>query len=183
MAGSRRNLIAAVAVLAAAYLMTGCAAAPLNKPIEGGPVSTGAGSLEATRKALEGTWSLVSFETVDPRGARRMVMASGRLQYDGFGNMNIRGVIEDPAVRSSIVLDYTGRIVIDPVKHEFRPAALETDRPVEPGQIEAVSPDKVRRYELMGDAFVVTYLDTSAAPTAIARWRRTSAPAAPTPAR
>jgi len=184
MAASLRRLVAASGAIAAMSILTACAAAPLEKPIEGGAVNTAAGSLEAERRALEGTWSLVSLETVDQRGARRKVTASGQLSYDGFGNMNIRGVIEDPALVSTVVLDFNGRIVIDPVKHEFRPAALETDRPVDPDSIAPISPDKLRRYQLMGNSFVVTYLNASAAPTAIATWRRESGPApAPPPGR
>jgi len=44
---------------------------------------------------------------------------------------------------------------------------------VDPVQIEAVSPDKVRQYELAGDTFTVTYLDAASKPTAVAVWHRT----------
>jgi hypothetical protein len=47
-----------------------------------------------------------------------------------------------------------------------------TDRPVDPDQVVRISPDKVRRYELSGNDFVVTYLDASAKPTAVITWRR-----------
>jgi hypothetical protein len=62
---------------------------------------------------VEGTWSLASLEVVDASGGRRKVNASGQLSYDVFGNMAVRGVIEDPALRSTLVLDFNGRIVID----------------------------------------------------------------------
>ena len=135
-------------------------------------VDAGAGSLEATRRALEGTWNLVSLEVVDAKGARRPVKATGQLKYDAFGTMTIRGVIDEPALKDTLVLDYDGRIVIDTARLEFRAADLTSDRPVEPAQIEPISPDKVRRYQLSGDAFAVTYLDASGNPTAVARWRR-----------
>jgi hypothetical protein len=54
-----------------------------------------------------------------------------------------------------------------PVRHEFYPADLVTDRPVDQGQVAGVSPDKVRRNELSGNEFVVTYLDGSATPEAV----------------
>jgi hypothetical protein len=84
--------------------------------------------------------------------------------------MTVRGVIEDPGLKDTPpVLDYTGRITIDAVRHEFYPADLVTDRPVDQRQVVRISPDKVRRYELSGNEFVVT---TSTPP----RHRRRSSP-------
>jgi hypothetical protein len=135
-------------------------------------VDAGAGSLEATRKALEGSWTLVTLEVVDAKGGHHPVKATGRLTYDAFGTMTIRGVIDDPNAKDSIVLDYDGRIVIDTVRSQFHAQELESDRPADPDKIAPIAPDKVRRYELSGDSFVVTYLDASGKPTAVARWRR-----------
>ena len=149
-----------------------CAASSRQRPIEGADVNTGAGSLAAERKAFEGTWRLESLEVVQAGGARRPVKAGGQLTYDAFGNMTVRGVIEDPALRDQLILDYTGRITIDHIKHEFYPADLESDRPAPAAAIDKISPDKVRRYELSGNSFVVTYLDKAGQPTAVARWRR-----------
>jgi hypothetical protein len=59
-----------------------------------------------------------------------------------------------------------------PVRHEFHPADLVTDRPVDQGQVARISPDKVRRCELSGNELVVTCLDASATPTAVITWRR-----------
>ncbi len=159
---------------AAALTLTvsACKGGPTKRPMRTSAVDTGAGSLEATRRALEGTWTLASLEVVDAAGASRPVKAAGQLTYDAFGNMTIKGVIEEPALKGSLVLDYDGRIVIDTAKHQFVPAALTSDRPVDAAQIAPISPDKIRRYELSADTFVVTYLDASGKPTAIARWRR-----------
>jgi hypothetical protein len=90
--------------------------------------------------------------------------------------MSVHGAVDDPASRSRVPLEYQGRIVIDTSKHEFYPADLVSDKPLEPEQMAPISPDKVRRYELSGDSFVVTYLDSSAKPTAVITWRRSSAP-------
>jgi hypothetical protein len=88
--------------------------------------------------------------------------------------MSVRGVIEDQAMKDTIVLDFDGRIVIDTVRREFRAADITLDRPVDQDRIAPISPDKVRRYELSGDSFVVTYLDAKSNPTAIASWRRSA---------
>ena len=161
-----------VAVTALALTFSGCKGGPTKRTMRTSPVDTGAGSLEATRKALEGSWTLESLEVVDAKGASRPVKAGGKLTYDAFGNMTIRGVIEDAALKGSFVLDYDGRIVIDTARHQFVPADLASDRPVDLGQVAPIAPDKIRRYELSANALVVTYLDASGQPTAIARWRR-----------
>jgi hypothetical protein len=84
----------------------------------------------------------------------------------------VRGVVEDPGLKDTLVIDYSGRITIDAVRDEFYPADLVTDRPVDPGQVARIPPDKVRRCELSSNAFVVTRLDASATPTAVITRRR-----------
>jgi len=157
---------------AAALSISACAQNNSMRSERIGLANTGPGSLNATRKALEGSWTLASLEMVDGQGARRPIKAGGQLSYDAYGNMTIRGVIEEPGEREPLVLDYQGRILIDTAKQQFYPADLASDRPVEPGQGAAISPDKVRKYELTADSFVVTYLDAAGKPTAVARWRR-----------
>ena len=57
--------------------LTACKASPITKPIEGGPVATGAGSLTQARKFLEGRWSLESFEVHPPGKAGRHLEGPG----------------------------------------------------------------------------------------------------------
>jgi hypothetical protein len=161
-----------LALLALAAVTTGCAAKPINKPIDVGPIASGAGSLEATRRQLEGTWTLASFAVVAPDGRQTARKASGTLTYDAFGGMSIRGVFEEGTPQTSVVLDYNGRIVIDVVRKEFRSADLTTDRTPDVDAVAPVSPDKVRKYELTDRTFKVTYLDAQAKPTAVASWTR-----------
>ena len=168
----RLSLIVLAIGMATLLVTLACSATQKVRTSRRTPTDTGTGSLEATRRALEGSWGLVSLEVVDAQGARRQIKASGRLQYDAFGTMTVRGVIEDPKLRDTLVIDYTGRIVIDTVKHEFYPADLASDRPADPTQIVPISPDKVRQYELSGDTFTVTYLDSGSRPTAVLRWLR-----------
>ena len=166
------GLAFAIGMTGVALSAAGCVQPNKVRNERHGLANTGAGSLMETRKALEGSWTLVSLEAIDEQGARRPVKASGQLAYDAYSNMTIRAVVEDPALTTPLVLDYQGRIFIDPVKKEFYPADLRSDKPVELSQTPAIAPDKVRRYELTPDAFVVTYLDASAKPTFVARWRR-----------
>jgi len=168
-----------VAAGALAFAGGGCRAAPLDRPVRTSAVDTGLGSVEATRRALEGAWTLTSLEAVDPSGAKRSVKASGQLQYDAFGNLTIKGQIDDPALQGSVVIDYTGRIVLDVARHLYYAQGLASDQPVNFDELAAVAPDKVRRYELTADSLVVTYLDASSKPTAISQWRRVSGPPNP----
>src|SRR6187402_3156404 len=77
-------LVAGFAVLSAA-----CAGAPINKPIEGGPVEIGAGTVTNARKFLEGTWTLISYDVYPPNQPALHLDATGYLAYDDFGNMTI----------------------------------------------------------------------------------------------
>jgi hypothetical protein len=158
--------------LALLALVSGCKAAPLKRPVPLGPIDTGPGTMEATRRTLEGTWILASLEVVESGGTRRRVNATGKLTYDAFGNMSVRGVIQGANAKNAVVIDYDGRIVIDPDRREFYPADLVSERPAERGRIAPIAPDTVRRYELTANDFVVSYFDAAGQPTAVVRWRR-----------
>jgi hypothetical protein len=43
-----------------------CAGGPRQRPVEGGPVDAGPGSLTAARKYLQGRWTLESFNVFPP---------------------------------------------------------------------------------------------------------------------
>ncbi len=151
----------------------GCAKGDRQKPMLLGPVDAGPGSLESIRRELAGTWSLTSLEVIAPDGARRPVRARGTLTYDAYGALAIEGVVDDPDRPAALVLDYSGRIVIDAAKKEFRPADFESAKPVDAAQVAPVSLDKVRRFEVGGNRLAVTYLDGAGKPTAETVWNRT----------
>lgn len=157
-----------------AALAAGCTGSPSQRPVKLGAVNTDAGSVEATRRDLAGSWTLTRLEVIGKDQVRAVVNAHGTLTYDAFGALTINGVIDDERMTNAVVLNYTGRIIIDPKKHEFYPADMESARPVEAAQIAPVSLDKVRRYELTGDDFKVTYLDSSGTATAVSMWKRAS---------
>ena len=162
------------AILALATGVFGCAAGNNDKIMRTSPVTKGPNSLEATRRALEGTWTLVSLDVIDVRGNHRPVKATGELTYDAFGAMTVKAQIEDQAASNSLMINYTGRIVIDTTKSEFRPADLESAQPVDPTQVAPISPDKIRRFAIADDTLIVTYFDAASTPTAMIRWRRTA---------
>ncbi len=161
-----------IGVAALVAMCSACKSEPLDRPIKTTPVNTGAGSVEATRRMLEGTWTLASLEAVDAAGTHRPVKASGQLQYNAYGNMAVSSVVEDEMVKGRVVLDYKGKIIIDPGTKRFYPSDLVSDKPVSPGQLPSGSLDKVRSYELSPGSFVVTYTDDMGKVIAVAKWRR-----------
>jgi hypothetical protein len=170
-----RAAVAALPALFAAFALAACAPAPRQKPMLMGDVNTGAGSLEATRKALEGTWTLVSLDVVDAAGAKKPVKAKGQLTYDSYGAMTIKGAVEDDPTKTPLLLEYSGRIVIDTAKKQFYPADLvEEGQKVDPKRIAAVSPDKARKYEITTDTLTITYMDKAGKPTAVSSWKKAS---------
>lgn len=168
----RRTTGAALLALAVcANGVLGCAARERTRPVKMGPVDTGAGSLEATRREFQGAWTLMSLEIVEANGARQRVKAAGRLTYDEFGNMTVRGEIEDDRAKS-VPLEFTGRIVIDTAQHRFYAADLVSGESTNPNPLAAIAPDKVRQYDITPTRLTVTYLDAAGKPSAVALWER-----------
>ena len=85
---SRRFLGLSLAGLLTAGAL-GCTAAPRKRAVEMGPVDTGAGTLTAARKYLEGRWTLESFEVFPPGKPSLTVKGDGTLLYDEYGNLKI----------------------------------------------------------------------------------------------
>jgi hypothetical protein len=167
------TLVGVTVVVVAIASIAGCAGSPSQRPVKLSDVNTAAGTVESTRRQLAGNWTLGRLEVIR-NGTPQVVKAHGTLSYDAFGSLTINGVIDDPRLTDAVVLNYTGRIVMDVTKHEFYPADFESNKPVETSRVAPISLDKVRRYELSENRFVVTYLDASGQPTAITVWSRAS---------
>lgn len=133
-------------------LVAGCQSAPRTRPLRTSAVASGAGSTEAVRKQLEGTWTLVSFSVADASGAARPVPAAGRLTYDAYGNLDLSGTLEDPAAAgaSATALAFKGRIVVDAA--QSRLVLADVSGNVDVAALPAtMAPDKVRYYAFDGD--------------------------------
>src|SRR5262249_46424136 len=128
---------------------------------------------EATRRQLQGTWALVTLEMAPPgRASRVKVKASGTLTYDEYGNLTIDAHTDDPgapvAAREASLLAFTGRAVIDPVKHELTLADLTGN--VDPNEV--LSPERKRRYSIQADVLTLSSVDAQGGITAVTTWRR-----------
>ena len=159
---------------------SGCRGAAGENPPKGGPVETGAGSLTAARKFLEGRWTLESFEVMPPGKAAVTLKGQGTLVYDDFGNLNVEirtdeksadvlraaGIeIRDGVISSSgrTVVDMQNRTLTYVIKDQAAPMTraggpLALNRP--------------RHWEVQADLLTVTTKDDQGNPLSVGRWRR-----------
>jgi hypothetical protein len=143
------------------------------RPVEGGPVASGPGTLESVRKQLEGSWNLVSAEVVSVAGQRSLLKASAVLIYDAFGNLSLKGAYEDPSATAeqTAALNFTGRAVIDTQKQELRLLDLQQSE----GEFAALPAEmaarRVRSYVFNGDVLTLTVKDSTGKVTAVTTWR------------
>jgi hypothetical protein len=170
--------VSVLATLVAGTLLFGaCAASPRQRPVGVGDVSSGQGSLEATRKALEGTWTLTQFEVAGAGGKLTPVRAKAQLTYDGFGNLSIKGVLEEPLPGQTTVTDqpalaYTGRVVIDTVRQEM--VLMGTNSTVEPDAsiLAKIGLESRRKYTLNLDNLTIAVMDAKGGITSRSTFRK-----------
>src|SRR3954469_10540441 len=141
--------------LAAPLLLGGCTSAPRVRAVKMGPVEGGTDTIEAVRRQLEGTWELVTLDTVSPSGEKKPVRAQGRLTYDKFGNMSMRGTVTDPNIDQS-ALNVTGRVTIDPGAHTLKFASIKAPTADESRLDPKLDLALVRYYEFEGDLLRTT---------------------------
>jgi hypothetical protein len=169
----KRVLIVSATVIAAA-----CAPAPRQRPVELGPVDTGAGSLTEARKYLEGLWTLESFEVYPPGKGPVPLKGTGTLVYDDFGNlkMDIRadeasadvlraaGIeIADGMIRSQ------GRTVVD-LQHKTLTYVIKGQPPA--GAAGPLGLSRPRHWQVEGDVLTLTTKDDAGNPLSVGRWRK-----------
>jgi hypothetical protein len=159
-----RIVIAAATALAAA-----CAPAPRQRPVELGPVDTGAGSLTEARKFLEGRWLLESFEVYPPGKGPVALKGSGVLQYDDYGNlkMEIRADESSADIRDGTISS-EGRTVVD-LQHKTLTYVVEGQPRSGAGPLAMSRP---RHWQVDGDLLTLTTKDDAGNPLSVGRWRR-----------
>ena len=172
-----QSFLKAMGVAALTSAVAACAAAPLNKPIELGPVAAGPGTLTEARKYLEGRWALESFELRSPGRAPIMLMGSGVLTYDDFGNLRME-IRADQSTSDSLraagidirdgVISTDGRAAID-LQNKTLTYFIEGQPPASGGPLGMNRP---RHWEVTADVLTLTTRDDSGAPMSISRWKR-----------
>jgi len=160
-------------------LAAGCGPAAGERPIQAGPVDTGAGTLTAARQFLEGRWVLESFE-VYPDGSPPVTLkGAGTLVYDDFGNLTMEiqadEASSDVLRRAGIdvrdgVISTAGRTVVD-MQHRTLTYVLEGQAPLMRGPLGMHRP---RHWVVDGNTLILTTKDEAGKPLSVGRWRRVS---------
>jgi hypothetical protein len=143
-----------------------CASSSRQRPVGMGDVNTGPGSLEFTRRQLEGTWSLTRFEVLNAAGQLTPVRAKAQLTYDAYANLSIKGVLEEPmpgqtSVTDAPALAYTGKAVIDTAKQEMvLTGATSTVQP-DPSIVAKIGIESRRKYALADGSLTISVMDSA----------------------
>ena len=103
--------------------------------------------------------------------------AEATLTYDEYGNLVVRGKLLEPMPGEKRVeialLEYSGPIVLDPTRHQFRlGAANASGGPIDPALESKIDPALVRKYELTDTTLRISYVTASGNPTAVASFTR-----------
>jgi hypothetical protein len=154
-----------------------CKGGPRQRPVKMGPVDTGAGSLTAARKYLEGRWSLESFEVYPAGGAPVTLRGAGTLTYDGFGNLTIE-IRADQA--SAKLLQAAGIELKDGVISSDGRTAVDMQNRTLTYVVAAQTPgtgalalNRPRHWEVQDNLLILTTRDDAGKPASVGRWRKT----------
>jgi hypothetical protein len=175
--------------LFAAVLVSGCAASARQRPVEGAPVATSGATLENARRALQGTWTLVSLNVTGPDGRKTAVEASGTLVSDAFGNLSVeyrmspggQKMLQSIGVtQPTPVITTTGRVVIDVDKKLITYVSEKADAKPFDAELAArrnnpFALERPRYYAVDADGLLTLttrYDDGTAA--AVSRWKKSS---------
>jgi len=154
-----------------------CAASERQRTISAGPVETGPGSLEATRRQLEGTWTLTGFEVINAAGQLTPVKAKAQLTYDAYGNLSFKGVLEEPLPGQSTITDfpalaYTGRAVIDLARQELVLMGVTPVVQPDPSIVAKIGIDSRRKYEVAPSRLIMSAMDATGRVTSRATYSK-----------
>ena len=167
------RLITVAAVAAAFFTLESCAS------LRRGPARTGADTLTAGRKQLEGRWALLSFDVRRTGGDLIQVNGEGTLLFDDFGNLEMEIRTDETSgqtlAEAGIPLEkgrlsVKGHTALD-VAHQtltFVPKGQPLLVPLS-GPLAAIYP---RYWSVDGDVLTVGTKDNLGNPTTIGRWRK-----------
>lgn len=154
-------------------------AEPLAQRPKAGPAETGAGSLAAARKFLEGRWGLLSFEILPPGEPPIHVKGAGSLTYDGFGNLDVELRVDQATARllemagiphTKGVVSMKGRTVVD-MQRRILTYVLEGQPPLG-APSSPLALNRQRHWEVEGDVLTLTTKADDGTPLSIGRWRK-----------
>ena len=177
--------------LVAVFTMAACAAAPRGRTLPTERVEEGPNSTTAVRKQFEGHWSLVSFKVSGPDGRQTNVDATGDLNFDGFGVLQIQYKMSDAGLKTlasvgvkspNPVISTTGRVVIDTQQRrityladDFEEKALGFDPKLAAARANPFALERIRYYAFGNDGILTLstrYDDGKDAN--VSQWKRVS---------
>ena len=145
-----------------------------------GPIETGADSLTAARKLLEGRWALESFEVYPATGEPIRLSGAGTLEYDEFSNLKIE-IRTDPATAEKLrvagmqtnggVLSSDGRAALD-VQQKTLTYILQ-GQPTGAAASGPLGMNRKRHWQVEGGVLTLTTRDDAGKPTSVGRWKKT----------
>jgi hypothetical protein len=176
---SPRALVVRSSIVLLLLGASACTGGPRQRPVKGGPVDTGSGTVAEARKYLEGRWTLESFEVFPPGRPAIALKGSGTLTYDQFGNlrMEIRADEKSADVLRAAgvdirdnVISSDGRAVVD-MQNKTLTYILE-GQAVGAKAAGPLAPNRPRYWEVEGNRLTLTTRDEAGKPLSVGRWTR-----------
>jgi hypothetical protein len=167
------------ALLAVVLLSLSAACGPKVAVKKGGPVDTGAGSVVAARKYLEGRWTLESFEVYPPGKPVVAVKGQGTLSYDDFSNLSMElrtDVATSDQLRAAGIeiqdgtISTTGRTAVDMQNRTL--TYVIAGQPA--GNTGPLALSRPRHWQVDGNVLTLTTKDDAGKPVSISKWRKIS---------
>ena len=159
--------------------LTACAGGPRTRPVSAGDVDTGAGTLTAARKFLEGRWSLESFEVFPPGGQPIRLSGMGTLVYDEFSNLRMEIRTDEKTAeqltRAGIqirggVLSSEGRTAVD-LQNRTLTYILQGQAPAGAAS-GPLAVNRPRHWEVTGDVLTLTTKGDKGEALSVGRWKK-----------
>ena len=176
---SRRCIPVAMVATIVAIALSACASVPWEGPIKLGPTDTGAGSLVAARKYLEGRWTLVSYELFPPDGPPVSLNGTGILTFDQYGNLTIdiradaasATILEKAGIATANgALSTSGRTVVD-LQSRTLTYVLEGQPPLG-APSGPLALNRPRHWEVDGNVLTLTIKGDDSRPVSVGRWQK-----------
>jgi hypothetical protein len=159
--------------------LSACAGSGRERPIKMGPVDTGAGSVTAARKFLEGRWALESFEVYAPGKPPLTLKGQGTLTYDEFSNLAME-IRTDQATSDLLraagidvqggTISVSGRTAVD-VPNRTLTYMIQGQPAAGTGPL---ATSRKRYWQVEGGVLTLTTKDDAGNPTSVGRWKKIS---------
>ena len=185
-----REAVILVAI-SAAIAFGACASRPRQTPLPTTPVNEGAETMSAVRQQLQGRWTLLSLSVTTQDGRKGDIEASGILNSDAFGGLEIEYRMSEAGQQAlaklgiaspNPVVSTTGNVVINPQSkqityagEDFTKRALSGDRELAARRANPFALERIRYYDFGADGtLTLTTRYDDGKEAAVGRWKKGS---------